>query len=97
MDGISVFDLHAHEYDRWFDENEKSYQAEVSALRRFVPAAVLGLRLATDQAGFCELQFCHCDRIGITILKFSGEYYCQKQKEGHNTGKGLSHLSGNTV
>ncbi|MDI6808674.1 MAG: hypothetical protein QME66_06810 [Candidatus Eisenbacteria bacterium] len=30
MDRITVFDKHADEYDRWFDENEQVYQAEVS-------------------------------------------------------------------
>lgn len=52
MDGISVFERHADEYDRWFDENEQSYQAEVSALRRLVPAAGFGIEIGAGTGRF---------------------------------------------
>jgi len=33
---VTVFDQHAEQYDRWFDEHERIYLAEVTALQRFV-------------------------------------------------------------
>jgi hypothetical protein len=33
---MTVFDQYAQEYDRWFEENERIFQAEVEALRQFV-------------------------------------------------------------
>lgn len=52
MDGISVFEKHADEYDRWFDENEQTYQAEVSALRRFVPTTGFGIEIGAGTGRF---------------------------------------------
>ena len=36
MPVVTVFEQHAEQYDRWFDEHERIYRAEVSALQRFV-------------------------------------------------------------
>jgi len=36
MPVVTVFDQHAEQYDRWFDEHERIYLAEVTALQRFV-------------------------------------------------------------
>lgn len=52
MDGVSVFEKHADEYDRWFDENEQIYQAEVSALRRFVPTTGFGIEIGAGTGRF---------------------------------------------
>jgi len=52
MDGIAVFDRYADEYDRWFDENQQIYQAEVNALRRFVPETGLGVEIGVGTGRF---------------------------------------------
>ncbi|ACL26130.1 class I SAM-dependent methyltransferase [Chloroflexus aggregans] len=52
MDGVSVFDKHANEYDRWFDENETIYQAEVNALRRLVPTTGVGIEIGAGTGRF---------------------------------------------
>jgi SAM-dependent methyltransferase len=46
------FDRHADEYDRWFDENGRVYQAEVHALRRLVPAKGRGLEIGVGTGRF---------------------------------------------
>lgn len=61
-----VFNDHAAEYDRWYDENERAYQAELEAVRRMLPgegrvleigvgtgrfAAPLGVDVGVDPAG----------------------------------------------
>lgn len=52
MDRVSVFEKHADEYDHWFDENEQIYQAEVDALRRFVPTTGLGIEIGAGTGRF---------------------------------------------
>jgi len=52
MDGVAVFDKHADEYDRWFDENQQIYQAEVNALRRFIPKTGLGVEVGVGTGRF---------------------------------------------
>jgi len=52
MDGVAVFDKHADEYDRWFDENQQIYQAEVNALRRFIPETGLGAEVGVGTGRF---------------------------------------------
>jgi hypothetical protein len=49
---MTVFDLFAQEYDRWFDENERIYQAEVNALRRVVSQSGKGIEIGADTGGF---------------------------------------------
>lgn len=52
MDGVSVFDEHAQEYDRWFDENERVYQSEVVALRKFIPSRGMGIEVGVGTGRF---------------------------------------------
>lgn len=49
---ISVFDDRAHEYDRWFDENRAIYEAEIGALKRFMPREGLGLEVGIGTGRF---------------------------------------------
>jgi len=50
--GVAVFDQYATAYDRWFDDHPAIYHAEVEALRRFVPAAGLGLEIGAGTGRF---------------------------------------------
>jgi len=50
--GISVFDEQAFEYDRWFDENRSIYEAEIKALKRYVPQEGLGLEVGIGTGRF---------------------------------------------
>ncbi len=52
MDGVTAFDKHADEYDRWFDDNQPTYQAEVNALQRLVPQAGLGVEVGVGTGRF---------------------------------------------
>jgi len=52
MDAVRVFDEHAQEYDRWFDEHEHLYQAEVNALSRFTPPAGRGVEIGVGTGRF---------------------------------------------
>ncbi len=52
LNGVDVFNRHTVEYDRWFDENRQAYQAEVKALRSFVPPAGLGVEVGIGTARF---------------------------------------------
>lgn len=52
MDGVRVFDQRAAEYDRWFDEHTQSYQAEIDALRRLMPATGLGVEIGAGTGRF---------------------------------------------
>lgn len=52
MDGVTVFDKHADEYDRWFDENKQIYQAEVNALQRFIPETGFGVEVGVGTGRF---------------------------------------------
>jgi len=52
MDGVAVFDKHADQYDHWFDENQQIYQAEVNALRRFIPEAGFGIEVGVGTGRF---------------------------------------------
>lgn len=49
---MTVFDLFAQEYDRWFEENERICQAEVNALRRAVPQTDKGIELGAGTGRF---------------------------------------------
>jgi hypothetical protein len=52
MDAMGVFDEHAREYDRWFDEHERLYQAEVNALGSFIPPTGLGVEIGVGTGRF---------------------------------------------
>ena len=45
MPTISYDDQHAEEYDGWFDQEERAYQAMLEAVRRFRPSSGLGLEV----------------------------------------------------
>ena len=49
---MTVFDRHAQEYDRWFDEHERIYRAEVSAVRKFIPPAGIGVEVGVGMGRF---------------------------------------------
>lgn len=49
---MTVYDEHAGEYDRWFEENELVYQAEITALRTFVPSTGAGLEVGIGTGRF---------------------------------------------
>ena len=49
---MTVFDRNADEYDRWFDENEKIYQAEIRVLQKFIPEKGLGLEIGVGTGRF---------------------------------------------
>lgn len=50
----NVFEDHAGEYDRWFDEHRDTYEAEIRALREAVPCAGRGLDLGAGSGRFAE-------------------------------------------
>ena len=50
--GWMVFDQHVVEYDRWFDEHRQLYQAEVTALGRFIPQVGLGVEIGVGTGRF---------------------------------------------
>ncbi|MEW6404310.1 MAG: methyltransferase domain-containing protein [Chloroflexota bacterium] len=52
MNAVSVFDEYAQEYDRWFDENQRVYQSEVDALRRFIPLMGVGIEIGVGTGRF---------------------------------------------
>lgn len=49
---MTVFDRYAQEYDRWFDENERAYGAEVNALRQVVPQSGKGIEIGAGTGRF---------------------------------------------
>ena len=49
---MTVFDLYAQEYDRWFDENPCAYRAEVDALRRVIPSFDRGIDIGAGTGRF---------------------------------------------
>jgi len=50
--GVAVFEQHAQEYDQWFDAHGAIYQAEVTALRKFVPTIGLGIEVGVGTGRF---------------------------------------------
>jgi SAM-dependent methyltransferase len=52
MDGVTAFDKHAGEYDRWFDENRQIYQAEINALQRLIPQTGTGIEVGVGTGRF---------------------------------------------
>jgi ubiquinone/menaquinone biosynthesis C-methylase UbiE len=52
MPVVAVFDQQVDEYDRWFDEHELVYQAEVAALRKFVSPTGLGIEVGVGTGRF---------------------------------------------
>ena len=52
MNGVTVFEQNAGDYDRWYDEHEPVYRAEIEALRRFVPAEGRGIEVGAGTGRF---------------------------------------------
>jgi ubiquinone/menaquinone biosynthesis C-methylase UbiE len=52
VQGVTVFDERAEEYDLWFDENRLILQTEISALRPFVPETGTGLEIGVGTGRF---------------------------------------------
>jgi SAM-dependent methyltransferase len=52
MWGVTVFDERAEEYDQWFEENDLILQAEVNALRAFIPPVGRGLDVGVGTGRF---------------------------------------------
>lgn len=52
MPVVTVFEQHAQQYDDWFDGHELVYQAEVAALRKFVPTTGLGIEVGVGTGRF---------------------------------------------
>jgi SAM-dependent methyltransferase len=49
---VTVFDEHAPGYDQWFDAHEPVYQAELAALRKFVPQTDMGIEVGVGTGRF---------------------------------------------
>ena len=54
MRGSGPFEKFADQYDRWFDEHEPVYRAEVAALRTYVPSFGLGLEVGVGTGRFAQ-------------------------------------------
>ncbi|MCU0639221.1 MAG: class I SAM-dependent methyltransferase [Candidatus Krumholzibacteria bacterium] len=52
MDELTPFDRRAGDYDRWFDENPAVYQAELRAVRRFIPETGSGVEIGAGTGRF---------------------------------------------
>lgn len=52
MPVVNVFDQQAQQYDDWFDAHEPVYQAELAALRTFVPATGLSIEVGVGTGRF---------------------------------------------
>jgi ubiquinone/menaquinone biosynthesis C-methylase UbiE len=50
----AVFDQRAQEYDRWFDEHELIYRAEVSAVREFLSREGIGIEVGAGTGRFSQ-------------------------------------------
>lgn len=52
MRGVRAFDERARDYDRWFDDNDGVYQAEVDAVRALLPDQGIGLEVGVGTGRF---------------------------------------------
>ncbi|MBI4000696.1 MAG: class I SAM-dependent methyltransferase [Nitrospira defluvii] len=52
MPVVNVFEQHAQEYDDWFDGHESVFQAEVAALRKFIPVTGMGIEVGVGTGRF---------------------------------------------
>lgn len=52
MPVVTVFDQQTQQYDDWFDGHESVYQAELAALRKFVPATGMGIDVGVGTGRF---------------------------------------------
>ncbi len=49
---VAVFNENVAEYDRWFDENPQVYEAELEAVRRYLPRQGRGLEIGVGTGRF---------------------------------------------
>ena len=54
MSHTTAFDLHTLEYDDWFEKHAPAYEAELSAMRRFVPTTGSGLEVGVGTGRFAQ-------------------------------------------
>ena len=52
MSIVTVFEQRAQEYDKWFDAHEPVYQAELAALRKFLPPSGMGIEVGVGTGRF---------------------------------------------
>jgi SAM-dependent methyltransferase len=52
MPVVTVFEEHTPEYDQWFDAHKPVYQAELAALRKFVPPTGMGIEVGVGTGRF---------------------------------------------
>jgi SAM-dependent methyltransferase len=52
MNNIEIFEKHAAEYDKWFEENEAVYKSEIRALKDVVPRKGFGLEVGVGTGRF---------------------------------------------
>jgi ubiquinone/menaquinone biosynthesis C-methylase UbiE len=52
MKNIEIFEKHAVEYDKWFEENEAIYKSEILALKDLVPREGIGLEVGVGTGRF---------------------------------------------
>lgn len=52
MPVVTVFEQHAQTYDDWFHVHEPVYQAELAALRKFLPATGVGIEVGVGTGRF---------------------------------------------
>lgn len=52
MNKGTTFDKNFEEYDLWFDEHEKIYQAELESLKRLIPQIGLGIEIGVGTGRF---------------------------------------------
>ncbi|WP_216594039.1 class I SAM-dependent methyltransferase [Desulfobacter postgatei] len=49
---ISPYQNYAKQYDQWFDENRQVYEAELRAVRSFIPERLCGLEIGAGTGRF---------------------------------------------
>jgi SAM-dependent methyltransferase len=81
MESVGIFDQHYLRYDRWFDDNEDLFQAEVRALRAHLPVAARALDVGAGTGRFtAALHFSHAvepSRNMALFAKSRGIYVAQ--------------------
>lgn len=84
MANTNAFDLHSDDYDRWFDDHEVLYQAELKALQTVVPKHGEGLEIGVGSGQFA-------DPLGIrTGVEPSEEMAAKARLRGINVYPGVA-------
>lgn len=78
---MTVFEQHAQKYDEWFDVHEPVYQAEIAALRKFIPATGLSIEVGVGTGRFAvplRVQFgLDPGRTMLQVARMRGLRVCQ--------------------